>query len=224
MVSAYRAAIDQTTVVIDRRAKYFRNQVVTIVAITAIVGAGALVWSSAALWAWLLLVPACGVFFYVDSRVLNQWRANVLEPWIAREVDLVAWSQAVRANPVLPKETVGAMLATLPTARDLVAEQKMLAPTRQAIAAACLAQHRSKADALLVNVVTSGLVVAVLLAALWMRSWIPLVGLVALVLLPVGRYRTARRRQAGGDAVVAACRAAVGFSEEDYARVVASLR
>lgn len=223
-MSAYRTAIDLTTAVIDRRAKYFRNQVVIVVAIAAVVAVAAFAWSAAALWAWLLLVPACGLFFYADSRVLNAWRSSVLEPWIARDLDLVAWCQAIRANPVLPKETTGAMLATLPMASDLVAEQKILTPTRQAIAAATRAVHGAKADTLLLNTVGSAIVVGAVLAALWVRAWSPLVGLATLLVLPLLRAWASRRRRARCEADVAALRVQQGFSASDYAGMRAGLR
>jgi hypothetical protein len=216
-VSAYRTAIDRTTAIIDRRATYFRNQIVIVVGIVAVAAVGAFAWSAAALWAVLLLVPACGLFFYVDSRVLTEWRSGLLEPWIARELDLVAWCQAIHANPVLPKETTAAMLATLPSARDLVAEQKILTPTRRAIAATCLALHRSKSDSLLLNAIASGVVVAILLAALWTGAWVPLLGLIALGPLPLVRRWIARWRRVRCETQVAVCRTQVGFSEEEYA-------
>ncbi len=223
-MSAYRTATDQTTAVIDRRARYFRNQVVIVVAIAVLAVGAALVWSAAALWAWLLLVPSCGLYFYADSRALNGWRSSVLGPWTARDLDLVAWGQAIRANPVLPKETTGAMLATLPIASDLVTEQKILTPTRRAIAAECIGRHSEKGAVLLLNALASGLVVAILLSAVWMRAWAPMLGLLALAALPLFRMWIGRRWRWRCEKEVAACRTEVGFSEEDYARLRAEFR
>lgn len=223
-MSAYRTAIDDTTAAVDRRAGYFRNQIIVVVSIAALVAAAAFFWSVQALWAWLLLVPACGLFFHADSRLVNRWRSDVLRPWVARELDLVAWCQAIGANPVLPKETTGGMLATLPIAGDLVAEQKILASTRQAIAASCLAIHRAKTDVLLLDAIASGVIVAILLAALWLRRWTPLLGLTVLVLLPVVRAWITRRWQKQCEAAVAACRTEAGFNEEDYGRIRAGIR
>lgn len=219
-MSAYRTAIDQTTAAVDRRARYFRNQVVIVVAIAALVIIGAFVWSAAALWAGLLLIPACGLYFHADSRLLNRWRSDLLQPWVARELDLVAYCQAIRANPILPKETTGAMLASLPLARDLISEQKMLTPTRQAIAAASLATHRGRADALLLKTIASGILVGAVVAALWMRALVPLIGLAALAVLPVVGIGLGRWRQARCEAEVAACRTRAGFNESDYTRFI----
>jgi hypothetical protein len=224
-MTAYRTAIDRTSEAIERRARYFRNQVVIVVLISAFVAIVALVTRlAAALWAWLLLVPACGLFLYADDRALNAWRSDLLAPWITGDIDFAAFRGAIRANPALPKGTTEGMLITLPPAEDLVAEQKLLTPTRQAIAAASLAIHRHRADVLLLNALASGIITCVLLAALWTRSWVPLLTLTIVVLLAFARAWTGRRRQARCEAEVAMCRAKAGFSESDYARTIARLR
>jgi hypothetical protein len=224
-VSAYRTAIDQTTDSIARRARYFRNQIVTVVAIGALVAVGALVTRSvAALSAWLVLVSVCGLFFHADSRLLNKWRRNLLAPWIARELDFAALLEAIRANPALPKPTVEGMLATLPFCGNLVAEQAILRPTRQAIAAGSVEIHRSRAQVLLLNVVASAVVVAALLASVYLRRWTPLLGLAALVPLPLGRAWISRAARRRSEAVLATSRSQPEFSEADYRRVLANLR
>jgi hypothetical protein len=223
-MSAYRTALDRTTATIDRRARYFRNQIVIVVTIGVLVVIAAILRSPSALWAFLLLVPACGLFFFSDSRALNGWRSGLLAAWITGELDFAAYREAIRANPRLPKGTVEGMLMTLPSAGSLVAEQSLPAPTRRAIAAASLALHRGRADALLLQAVASGVVVGVLLAALWMRRWTPLIGLVTLGLVPVIRALVSRWRRTQCEAEVAVCRSQPGFSEADYARVRAGLR
>jgi hypothetical protein len=223
-LSTYRTAIDDTARTIQRRAGRFRNQVVMVVALSAIGGVAAVITRSiTSLLAVLLLVPACGAFFYADSRLLNAWRRDVLRPWTAGQLDVAAFCLAIRANSALPKPTTEAMLATLPSAGDLVAEQKVLTPTRQAVAAVCGATHDSAADALLLNTIASGNVVAVVLMAIWSRRWNPLLGLVLLVALPVARGWIARRRQARCAAEVQACRSQIGFSESDFATICATL-
>jgi hypothetical protein len=224
IVPAYRRAIDGTTRTIGRRARYFRNQVVVVVAIGALAVLVAVVGRSpSALLAWLLLVPACGLFFFADSRALNEWRSELLEVWIACELDFAAYRDAIRANPALPNGTTEGMLMTLPSAGSLVAEQRVLTPTRKAIAAETLAIQCGRADALLFQAIASGIVVGALLGALWMRRWIPLTGLVTLALIPVIRTLTRRWRQARCEAEVAACRNRPGFSLADYLRIRAGL-
>ena len=105
-MSAYKAAIDQTVRTIERRARYIRNQVAIVVAISALAVITAVVTRSAsALWALLFLVPACGLFFYADSNALSEWRSQLLASWIKRNVDFAALGESIRANPALPKKT-----------------------------------------------------------------------------------------------------------------------
>jgi hypothetical protein len=224
-VSAYRTAIDETTRTIDLRARYFRNLIVIVVAIGfVVIVAAVLTRRASALWAWLLLVPPCGAFFYVDARVLNGWRKALSIPWTSHDIDFEVLRQSIRANPAMPKGTTEGMLATLPSADSVATEQQVLTPTRRAIAAANLALHRERANALLLQTIASAVVVSILLAALWSRAWAPLWGLAALALLPAVRVWATRRGRLRCEAEVAACRAQGGFSEEGYIRMRASLR
>jgi len=223
-VSAYRTVIDQTTRTIERRARYFRNQVVTVISIAVLVVIAAMVSRSpSALWAFFLLVPACGLFFYADTRALNDWRSELLAAWITRDIDFAAFGKAIRANPTLPTGTMEGMLRTLPSAGDLITEQKVLTPTRRAIAAASLAFHRRRGDALLLNAIVSGIVVGALLSAPWMPAWVPLIGLTLVALLPLISAWRGRWQYASYEAEVAAARGQAGLSDSDYERIRAGL-
>ncbi len=214
-MSAYRIAIDRTARVIERRARYFRNQVVTVV----LVGAASIAWALAAhspsgLAGILFLVPVCGLFFFADAKLLNQWRSGLLASWETGDLEIAALRDALRANPSLPKETTEGMLATLPAASDLAAEQRLLTPTRHTIAATSRAVHGARTDRLLLDAVLSGVAAVSLVAALGTSAWTPLLGLAVLVLrLPLGAW-TQRRRLDARDAEVEACRRQPGFSEE----------
>jgi hypothetical protein len=223
-VSAYRTAIDETTRTIDLRARYFRNQIVIVVSIGALVVAVAFFAGAAALWAWLLIVPACAVFFYVDARVLNSWREAMLGAWISPQIDFEVLRQTIRANPAMPKGTAEGMLETLPDARDLVSEQKLETCTRAGVAAVSLAMHRTRADALLLQTIASAIVVAAVLAALWTHSWNPLSAIASVAALPAVRVWAARRRLNRAAAEVAACRRQDGFSEAEFERLRAALK
>ena len=123
---SYRAAIDQTTQTIDRRAKPFRNLIVAV----TFVGLGSILWAGIA-WSWLplagifLLVPFCGLYLFVDGKLLNQWRHELFAHWEKGELDFRALYDAVTAISTLPKNTVESMLETLPSAGDLVTEQSI---------------------------------------------------------------------------------------------------
>ena len=221
-MSPYRTAIDRTARVIERRATFYRNLVVTVV----LIGVASLVVALAArslagLAGLLFLVPACGLFFHLDARLLNGWRSDLLERWAGGELDLEALRPALHGHPGLPRDTLDAMLATLPSAANLPEEQRIPTPSRQAAAAAYRAMHQERSDLLLIDAILTGIVVAALVGALWMRSWTPLLGLVVLVLRPPLGAWMRRRRLAAREADVAACRRQPGFSEPDYERLLA---
>ena len=77
-MTPYRRAIDATIATIDRRATLFRNHVVSVVVIVLLVGAlSVALRTPEALSALLLLVPASGLAFFADHRLLHKWRGTV---------------------------------------------------------------------------------------------------------------------------------------------------
>ncbi|MBA2669753.1 MAG: hypothetical protein H0U67_05220 [Gemmatimonadetes bacterium] len=224
-MSAYRDAIDRTTGLIKRRARHFRNLVVAVVLVVL----GAVVGSVAArsllpLAAVSVLLPLCAAFLVADERLLARWRAEVLAAWTRRDIDLAALRAAVRAHPTLPKETTEGMLMTLPSVGELTAEQALMTPTREALAATIRAGHREHADSLLLGALASAVVVGVLLAVVWTRVWILLPGLAILTAGPALSLWMRRRRLTVWEAEVEAYRKQPGFSEADYSRLLASLQ
>jgi len=120
-VSAYQTAINLTTLTIDRRANNYRNLVVAVV----LVSLGSIGWaifapSLSALSGFFLLLPVCGLYLFIDGKLLNDWRSRLLEGWVRGEIDFQAFCQAVDAIPTLPKSTLQGMIATLPSAGDLL--------------------------------------------------------------------------------------------------------
>lgn len=221
-MSPYRTAIDRTARVIERRATFYRNLVVAVVLIGVASLAVALVARSlAGLAGVLFLVPACGLFFHFDARLLNGWRSDVLARWAGGELDLAALRPALHAHPGLPRDTLDAMLATLPSVANLPEEQRIPTPSRQAAAAAYRAMHQQRSDLLLTDAILSGIAVAAVVGALSMRTWTPLLGLTTFLLRPPLGVWIRRRRLAAREVDVAACRRQPGFSEPDYARLAA---
>jgi hypothetical protein len=220
-MAAYRDEIDRTTRTIERRARHFRNQVITVAFVCLLsIGWALLAWSPAPLSGIVLLVPVCGAFFVADSRLLDTWRADLLARWVARDLDMAAFRKAIRANPALPKETTEGMLATLPSVGDLAVEHRLASPTRRGIAAAALATHRTHTDAIALKTVAAAIAGGALIVAAGGRRWQPLVLLVGLVVVPgVGAWLE-RRRLVESEREVSACRGQAGFSEHDYARVI----
>jgi len=221
--SAYSVAIEQTTRVIERRAKSFRNLVVVVV----LIGSASLVWalvtrSPSGLAGWFFIVPACGFYLVADARLLNDWRSELLARWARRELDLAAFRDAIRAHPALPKDTTEAMLATLPLTEGVVSEQRILPPTRHAAASDSGALHHGRADSILLNAAASAIAASAVAASLWTGTWTPLLGLTTLVLRPAVGLGIRRRRRAARQAEVETCRTQAGFSEADYARLLVS--
>lgn len=215
----YRTAITATEDAIHRRAALFRKLAISVV---ALVGPTLLYSAVAAEWrgllVFLLLVPLCGAFFILDGRVVDRWRQQLLAGWTAKDIDVEAFLAAMRAHPRLPRGTLQGMLDTLPASGDLTYEQALQPSTRRAIAAACEADHGKQADALLLRVLAAAVVALAIPAAAWLRSWWPLVGVLALALLPMVGAWLGRRRDAAREATAAACRQQPGFDEAAFAQ------
>jgi hypothetical protein len=224
-VSAYRAAIDQTTSTIDRRARHFRNLVIAVVALSV----GSMGWALAAwrvlpLAGLLLLIPACGFFFFLDGRLLSNWLSHLMDAWVKKDIDFRAFCDAIGAVPGLPKDTLRSMLATLPSARDLVAEQGVSSSTREGVAATVGAIHACQSDIVALKAAAAAIASGFIVIAVACRRWEPLLGGLAVTLLPVlGRWLKRRRMELLKERMFAA-RTKPDFSIEKYGQLVTILR
>jgi hypothetical protein len=224
-MSAYRIAILQTITTIDNRACYFRNLVVAVVVLTlAFIGWAAVTGTFSPLVGLLLLLPAYGVFFFLDAKLLNDWRAQLLDAWVRKEIEFRAFCDAVSAIPTLPKDTLHSMLTTLPSAGDLPAEQgSSSSSTREAAAALTTTMHACESDAMALKAtglaISSGsLIIAVIL---WM--WQPILGITILAWFPFTRKWLSRRRLQVLREKTAAARAKPDFNSVKYSELVANL-
>jgi hypothetical protein len=223
-MSAYRIAILQTITTIDNRACYFRNLVVAVVVLTlAFIGWAAVTGTFSPLAGLLLLLPAYGVFFFLDAKLLNDWRAQLLDAWVRKEIEFRAFCDAVSAIPTLPKDMLHSMLTTLPSAGDLPAEQGSSSSTREAAAALTTTMHACESDAMALKAtglaISSGsLIIAVIL---WM--WQPILGITVLALVPLLRNWLRSRRLRALGKRTAATRAKPDFSDAKYGELVAKL-
>ena len=221
---AYRIAIEQTTRVLVRRAKSFRNLIVGVVTIGVASALGAIVARSAlGMAGLLLLLPVVGFFFYADTILVRDWRAAILTRWTQRELDLSALRDAIRANPSLPSNTTSAMLATLPRTDSLVAEQAIASPTRKSVNVESRFAHARREDALLLNSCAAGVATIAAIASLWAKTWTPLLALTLLGLRPVVGIWMHHRRRAARDAELTACRQQPGFNEAEYQQLLTGL-
>jgi hypothetical protein len=223
-LSPYRSAIDRTTGTIDQRAKYFRNLVMAVV----IVSLGSLGWAGlirrpAALAGILLVLPLCGLFFFLDAKLLDSWRSHILKAWVKKDIDFRAFSDAVNAVPKLPKETLGGMLATLPSPSDLAAEQRVSSSTRQGVAAVVASVQTLQSDAVAWKTAAAAMWSGAVIIALVSRRWEPLLGLAASLALPLLGKRLQRRRLELLKATTSAAHTQPDFDPADYHDLVSRL-
>jgi hypothetical protein len=116
------------------------------------------------------------------------------------------------------------MLATLPSAPDLVAEQKLSSSTREAVGAAVATIHGSRSDTVVLKAVGAAILSGSALAAVARRRWEPLlVGVVLILLVALSGMWFRRRRIAALKKRMFAARAKPDFSDLGYVELVAGL-
>jgi hypothetical protein len=223
-MSPYRTAIDLTTQTIDKRAKYYRNLVVTVVFATlASIGWALVSWSLSPLSGLFLLFPICGLFFFIDARLLNEWRSQLFQHWAKKEIDFSSFCDAINAISILPKETLQAMLATLPVTGDIIAEQTITSSTRAAVASSIEVNHVNQSDAIAFKVSGFAIVVVSLILALALCIWQPLLGVAVVLILPLLQGWTRRWRQNKSLERVLSAQQQPDFNQEKYSQLVDEL-
>jgi hypothetical protein len=224
-VSSYRLAIDRTTKTIERRARCYRNLIVTVVLLTlGLIAWSVIVWTWSPLSGLLFLFPICGFFFFFDQKLLADWRSQLVDEWIKKEIDFSNFCEAVSAIPMLPKDTLCGMLATLPRVRDVIAEQGMAPSTREAAAAAVLGTYACESDLLALKTVGATIASGSIVIAAGSHMWEPLLGGFGLVLIPILEKCLKRRRIAILKERTFTARAKVDFNIEKYDQLVSGLR
>lgn len=223
-MSAYRVAIDLTTRTIDSRAKYFRNLIVAVV----LVSLGSIGW---AMFAWVisplsgvfLLFSVCGLYFFIDGKLLNDWRSKLLEGWVRGELDFRAFRQAVDAIPTLPKNTLQGMIETLPPAGDLLIEQGISPSTREAIAAVVTTIHACRSDAVAFKAAAFAIVGVSAILAATLKMWQPFFAIAVLTAMPLLRKWARLWRLRHSRERMLAVQQQIDFNAEKYVELVACL-
>jgi hypothetical protein len=129
----------------------------------------------------------------LDHYAVDAWRTTILANWISRDLDVSALAGAIRANPVLPRDTTEGMLATLPVFASLTEEKEVSEASRQGIAAELVARYRETSDEMVLKTAATSLVAGVLVTAVATRTWAPAWGLFTLAALPIARIWLRRR-------------------------------
>lgn len=175
-------AIKLTTRTIDVRASRFMYYVmsVVIVALISIIFA-ALLMSWRPLLGFLLLVPLCHAFLYLDNYLVYQWQQQILEQWSQDRLDLTLFVQAITTMPILPSRTLNGMLSLLPEAIHATAP---VAPgTRTALAMTLQSISRCHNDRITCAALASTLGLVSLGFAALQWSAMPLCGLLCMPLV-----------------------------------------
>jgi hypothetical protein len=109
-------AINLTLTTIDRRIRLYRVLVVYVI----VAGVGFPV-ASLITQAWLLLaglgfiIPAVGIYLWVDKRVVRTWAEVVTRLSHNQRLDLVQFKQTIMSFRHLPASTLKAMLSLVPS-------------------------------------------------------------------------------------------------------------
>jgi hypothetical protein len=220
-VSAYRVALDDSRRTLERRATCYRNLVVGVV-LLGMGSIGATLWlrDSSVLSCLLLLVPLCGLFYYLDAQLLIGWRSRLLESWVSGAIDFSAFTDAIRATPTLPKETLLAMLTGLPVVGALTAEQAISSTSRQAVASIVKAVYACRADLLGLKTAAATAAVVALVWAVMHGTWYPLPGVGVVVLPPLLAGIAGRLRLRDARAALLAVRLDPSFDSQAFERLV----
>lgn len=222
--SAYRIAIDHTIAAIEKRARRFRNVVVSTVAITfgsvAVAVCLGRVWPLAGL---LSIVPVCGAFWWLDDRILSAWRVDLMTAWVRRGIEFCALRDSMTAISMLPQDTTRSMLATLPLAAKLTDELEISSSTREGIATAMEVLHASRSDLTGLRVAATTIAAGSIIASAGLMSPGPLVGVVLAILLPSVGPALELRRSRVLDARVLNLRERPDFCQHQYDEMLVRL-
>jgi hypothetical protein len=180
----YRSTIDLTIKVITDRACVFRNQVVTVVIVSLIAIASAF-YTAWALVGLLVLVPLSGFFLYLDTKHVADWRLNILTVWAQCDIDLLAFSQVMRAVPNIPEVTLNSMLNLLGKVQIWQVEPQASTQTRRTVTAVVRFADTLNLHQLVAKVFATAIVTVSICWSLAGQVWQPLELLVAILALPL---------------------------------------
>jgi len=124
-------AIRCTVQAIERRARFYRNLIVAV----SIVGLGsvglAVAFRNLVMLAGLIvLVPLVGGFFFLDSRLVQRWRAEILDMSRSSEINLSSFRKTILQLRYLPAGSLQGMLSMLPPDAQADQEQGRLLEER----------------------------------------------------------------------------------------------
>jgi hypothetical protein len=116
-------AIGTTLRTTEDRAKLYRNLVVAVsmVSLVSII-LPLFTHQWLAFSGLVIIVPLTGGFLFLDSHLVLQWRAGILEMAQLRGLDLALFVKTISGFRQLPPDSLKAMLAMLPAGSELIQE------------------------------------------------------------------------------------------------------
>jgi hypothetical protein len=172
---------------------------------------------------FFLFLPICGIFFFLDTKLLNDWRYHIVQMWAKGDIELRFFLKTVSANPILPKATLQSMLTTLPLEGKLGSEEQASANTRQAVAVALLSVDAYRADALAVLATGYMIIAASVILSVAVQTWQPLLGIGLVLLLPLIRLWCKHWRFESALRGMPVARRSGDFSYDHYLKVISSM-
>lgn len=222
--SHYRVAVDLTSQTIAQRARNFRNLVIAVV----VVCCSCIVWISLARtlapFAMLFsLLPAIGIFFFLDARLVDDWRSCITEAWVRGDVAFHAFVVAISANPILPKATLQGMLSTLPEEGKAAPQSTSSTRTREAVAEVSVSVNAYRTDILALWAVGYVIAATSLIVSVVMWFWLPLLGVSLVLTLPLIKTALLRHRLSAARQRIGAIAQTNDFDPVRYAEMAATI-
>jgi hypothetical protein len=170
-----------------------------------------------------LLVPFCGLHFFIDGKLLDQWRQELFADWEKGEIDFRALYDAVISISTLPKDSVKGMLDTLPSSGDLVTEQRISSSTRKAVAAVVTTINNCRSDDIALTAAGYTITGSVIIAAIAFWQWQPLLGLFAVGLILLLQKWVRLIRLKGAKERLCVAQQDSDFSSKKFVNIVSEL-
>jgi len=190
--SGMREASYATTDTINSRIKRYKILVISV----AVVTLGSLIWSIIRMsWFPLLVlilnVPICGAFLISESLVLNRWQKKIFELWTNDLLDLSVYYDTMASIRMFPQNTLRSMLATLPEGKLADKSPKKI---KESLAMTLKTINQCQIDRTVLNTIAITIILLSLVYALIIRSFIPLLSLLFIIVAPVaGLYLNSAR-------------------------------
>jgi hypothetical protein len=178
----FSQAIEATQQTIQNRTRHYRNLVIMttiIILLSLILAIIQFAWQP--MLGCLSLIPANGLFIYLDNRQVNHWQQQLLDFWNQQQLDLEHFATTIAGFRHLPSHTLQGMLNTLPP-KSVRTANNLPPTTHEALTLTLQTINRYQNQQILFAtlMITTSVVAFALSLLLW--SWLPLL---SLLLIPI---------------------------------------